>query len=101
MRQMLVFLLLFVGCETQPKSKASASKVIAFTATWCHPCQKAKPVLAQIKAAGVEVSVIDIDAQPGVARQYGVTSVPTFFVYCGGKTVRTQDALVVLALIGG
>ncbi len=37
--------------------------------------------------------------QPELAKQYGVTSVPTFVVYvCGKKTVRTQDISVVVSL---
>ena len=47
----------------------------------------------------MDVEIIDIDAQPELAKQYGVTSVPTFFVYLCGKTaVRTQDISVVVSL---
>ena len=93
------------GCEgpqqqqqqQQNSGPCSRPKVLAFTASWCGPCQRAKPVLVQIQAAGVDVEVIDIDARPDLAAKYGVTSVPTFFVYvCGKSTVRTQDVLVVV-----
>ena len=90
------------GCEgPQPQPNncgpCSRPKVLAFTATWCVPCQRTKPVLVQIQAAGVDVEIIDIDARPDMAAKYGVTSVPTFFVYvCGKSTVRTQDISVVV-----
>lgn len=99
-----VILAIVVGCERPlPQSPAlppprCKMKVLAFTASWCVPCQKAKPVLAQVEAAGVEVQVVDIDAQSELARQYGVTSVPTFIVFLCGKSVRTQDVANVLKM---
>jgi len=97
----IVALTLLAGCENPPREQRGCvrPKVIAFTATWCDPCKAAKPYLVQVEAAGVEVQIVDIDENPDMARQYGVTSVPTFFVYvCGRKTVRTQDVAVVVAL---
>jgi thiol-disulfide isomerase/thioredoxin len=99
----IVLLPLIAGCATLPKKEprqgCSHPRVLAFTASWCCPCQRAKPVLIQIQAAGVEVEIIDIDAQPELAKQYGVASVPTFFVYvCGKRAVRTQDINVVVSL---
>jgi len=98
----LVALTLIAGCEASqesPQGRCSRPKVLAFTASWCAPCQRAKPALVQIQAAGVDVEIIDVDAQPDLARQYRVTSVPTFLVYvCGKPAVRTQDIAVVVSL---
>ena len=100
---LIAALVLIVGCTTLPNKEQRQGcqhpKVLAFTASWCGPCQRAKPALIQIQAAGVDVEIIDIDAQPELAKQYGVTSVPTFFVYqCGKPAVRTQDISVVVSL---
>lgn len=96
----LAMVLCIAGCEgpqRQNSGPCSRPKVLAFTASWCVPCQRAKPVLVQIQAAGVEVAIIDIDARPDLAAKHGVTSVPTFFIYvCGKSTVRTQDVAVVV-----
>jgi len=95
------------GCESQSSEVqrgCAPPKVVAFTAVWCGPCRQAKPHLARMESAGVEVEIVDIDKNPELARRYGVTSVPTFFVYvCGKKTVRTQDVSVVVTLtrLGG
>jgi thioredoxin 1 len=101
----VVLLALIAGCETPlppeqgHQGGCQRPKVLAFTASWCEPCQRAKPALIQIQAAGVDVEIIDIDERPELAKQYGVTSVPTFFVYVCGKTaVRTQDISVVVSL---
>ena len=94
--------LLLASRENQPpldQHGCAPPKVIAFTTAWCGPCKAAKPSLVQMKAAGVQVEIVDIDQNPDLARQYGITSVPTFLVYvCGRKAVRTQDVAVVVAL---
>jgi thiol-disulfide isomerase/thioredoxin len=98
---LLVLLALIAGCEVpqQQQGGCQRPKVLAFTASWCAPCQRAKPALVQIRAAGVDVEITDIDEHPDLARKYGVTSVPTFIVYVCGKTpVRTNDILVVVSL---
>jgi thiol-disulfide isomerase/thioredoxin len=99
---LLVLVALSAGCEVPGQDKQDGCrrpKVLAFTASWCAPCQRAKPTLIQIQAAGVDVKIIDIDARPDLARQYGITRVPTFIVYVGDKTpVRTNDIRVVVSL---
>jgi thiol-disulfide isomerase/thioredoxin len=100
----IALLLMVAGCESLPPEQphnqgCTRPKVIAFTASWCGPCQRAKPFLVQIEAAGVDVQVVDIDVDAASAAKYGITSVPTFFVYvCGKKAVRTQDIAVVVSL---
>ena len=101
----VVLLVLIAGCETPPEQGHQGGcqrpKVLAFTASWCGPCQRAKPALVQIRAAGVDVEIIDIDAHPDLARKYAVTEVPTFIVYvCGNEPVRTNDILVVVSRTG-
>jgi thiol-disulfide isomerase/thioredoxin len=99
----VVLLVLIAGCEMLPKQGHQGGcqrpKVLAFTASWCAPCQREKPALIQIQAAGVDVEIIDIDAHSDLARKFGVTEVPTFIVYvCDKKPVRTNDILVVVSL---
>jgi thiol-disulfide isomerase/thioredoxin len=99
---LFVLLALVAGCEASQEGlqgRCSRPKVLAFTASWCAPCQRAKPALVQIQAAGVDVQIIDIDAHPDLARKHGVTEVPTFIVYvCGKAPVRTNDIRAVVSL---
>lgn len=96
-----------LGCSSDTASKSCCPggecgpkvQVVVFSASWCAPCKAAKPFLARIQAAGVEVVVIDIDQQPEVAKANQVTSVPTFFVRTTTKSVRTQNIAEVIVLV--
>lgn len=57
--------------------KQNGNYVVAFTASWCGPCRTWKSTeLPKLKAAGVAVTIVDVDEQP----QWGVRSLPTFWV---------------------
>jgi thioredoxin 1 len=73
-------------------------RVLAFTATWCGPCQRAKPTIAAARKRGINIEEIDIDSRPDLARQYAITSVPTFVIHTGGGENRTHDPNAVAAL---
>ena len=51
-------------------------RVLRFTASWCGPCKGLAMTLAEIDSS-VPMEVIDIDAHPEVAQEYGVRGVPT------------------------
>jgi len=107
---LLVVVLILIACSgcdseklrlRETKPHAVRVRVLAFVAPWCEPCRRAKPFLLSIQAAGVDVRIVDIDKNPSLAKQYGVKSVPTFFVYVGdNRPVRTSDIWVVILLAG-
>ena len=56
-------------------------KLIKFQADWCGPCHAVTPVVAKIVVDhNLELEVVDIDAQPKVAEQYGVSSIPAIIL---------------------
>ena len=55
-----------------------------FTATWCGPCQRIKPILQKISDGAdpskLEVYMIDIDENEELAEEFKIRSVPTFYL---------------------
>ena len=56
-----------------------------FTATWCGPCQKIKPLLEKISNGSdhskLEIYMIDIDENDKIASEFKIRSVPSFYLY--------------------
>ncbi len=70
--------------------QASVPVLVDFTADWCPPCHMLHPTLEKIAAdyAGrAKVVQVDVDRASGLARQYGVRSIPTLLVIEDGKVV--------------
>jgi thioredoxin 1 len=66
--------------------------LVDFWATWCGPCKMVSPVLEEIAAEHpdkITVAKVDIDANPGIARDYKIMSIPTMILFEKGKPVKT------------
>jgi thioredoxin-like negative regulator of GroEL len=51
-------------------------RILRFTASWCGPC-KSMAMNLETANLGFPIEVVDIDAHPDVAAEYGIRSVPT------------------------
>lgn len=66
--------------------------LLDFWASWCGPCRSMLPVVEQIarERPDLKVCKIDVDAQPELAQQFGVMTIPTFVAMKDGKQIRRE-----------
>lgn len=61
--------------------------VYYFTADWCQPCKKTRPIVEELNReqsiAGFQI--IDVDDNPDLVKNFGIRSVPTFILFENGE----------------
>ncbi len=70
--------------------KAEGKVLLDFWATWCGPCKMIAPYVEQVAQEREDITVgkIDVDEQPALAAQFGITSIPTLTVMEKGQVVK-------------
>ena len=64
--------------------------LLDFWAPWCTPCRMVGPILDEIagERSDIKVAKVNVDAQPELAGQFGVMSIPTLVVMKEGRIVQ-------------
>ena len=62
--------------------------VFYFTADWCQPCKKVKPIVEDMKKEGFQFQMIDADYEQLLVKRFEVKSIPTFILLEDGKEIN-------------
>ena len=65
--------------------------LVEFWASWCGPCRMVGPVLERIADERPEIAIVkmDLDANPGTARDHQVMAAPTMLLFRNGEVIAT------------
>lgn len=64
--------------------------VIDFWAEWCGPCRAIGPVIEELAteyAGKVNIGKVNVDNNPQVSMDYGITSIPAILFVKGGQVI--------------
>jgi thioredoxin 1 len=60
-----------------------------FTADWCAPCKKVRPIVEDInKDSIVKFKIIDVDSEMELVKAFEIKSVPTFIIIKDSEIVN-------------
>ena len=65
------------------------SLVYYFTADWCNPCKKVKPIVEEMNRESItKFQMIDVDSEMELVKRFEIRSVPTFILIKDGKETK-------------
>ena len=70
---------------------AEVPVLVDFWAEWCGPCKMVAPILDEISqehGEKVQITKLNVDDNPDVARRFDVMSIPTMIVFKDGEPTK-------------
>jgi thioredoxin 1 len=61
-------------------------KTVYYTADWCQPCKKTKPIVQELNIEQTQAGfqIIDVDDNNELVKAFKIKSVPTFILFENG-----------------
>ena len=88
----------FTDANFQPAVMESDKlTVIDFWAEWCGPCRAIGPVIEELAteyAGKVNIGKVNVDVNPTLSMNFGITSIPAILFVKGGQVVDKQIGAV-------
>ena len=66
--------------------------ILYFTADWCNPCQRTRPVAEELIRDGlIDFVFVDADTEIELLEHFGIKSVPTYILIQDGIEVKRMN----------
>lgn len=68
------------------------SHVLYFTAEWCNPCQRTRPIAEDLKRDGIiDFVFVDADSETELVQKFAIKSIPTYILLNDGREVKRMN----------
>ena len=68
------------------------SHVLYFTAEWCNPCKRVRPIAEELDRDGlIKFQYVDADENAELCKKFEIKSIPTFILIEDGNEVRRTN----------
>jgi thioredoxin 1 len=80
---------------TQQVLQSNVPVLVDFYADWCGPCKMLAPTLDELarETTGARIVKVNVDQNPQLAAQYGISSIPSLLVFKNGEIAGQHTGL--------